>query len=72
MRKRVRRGDLPNARIRSSAKNLFLSKMDAEAPGRFISSPWKYAASGPVPSAWLHTAAYRYLRFQLGSVPTGN
>ena len=31
--------DLPNARIRSSAKNLFRSKIEAVAPGRFIISP---------------------------------
>ena len=47
----------PKARIRSSAKNLFLSNIEALAPGRFIISPWKYAASGPVPSAWFETAA---------------
>ena len=36
---RRRREDLPKARIRSSAKNLFRSNIEAEAPGRFISSP---------------------------------
>jgi hypothetical protein len=42
-RRRKRRGEenVPKARIRSSAKNLFLSNIDALAPGRFIISPWK-------------------------------
>jgi hypothetical protein len=36
-----RKDNLPKARIRSSAKNLFLSNIEALAPGRFIISPWK-------------------------------